>query len=130
MTLLAGVSKFTFLNNKYCMKKILSILLLSSFGVLAQAQTIDSTACGYAVRIQPVQVKYYDTASAVYLKAAIVGDDMVSSCSFYYQLLGPDCTVLGQGNVIIDGQKYQDWEGSSEEAYRLIAEAIKVSIIE
>ena len=112
------------------MKKILLVLLLSAFGILAQAQTIDSTKCGYVVRIQPVKVKYSDTTEAVFLNAVVVGDDMVSSGTFYFRLLDSNCNRMTHGNVIIQGENYINWSGSSEEAYKFISDNIGVQLKE
>lgn len=104
------------------------VLFAASFA--GYSQTIDSTKCGYVVHIQPIKVKFTDTLKSQYLKAVIIGDDMLKSGSFYYQLLDSNCTCTMDGNVTIDGAAYQNWTGSSEEAYQFIANKIGVTIKE
>lgn len=105
-------------------------MVLFSASFAGYNQTIDSTKCGYVVKIAPVKAKYTDSLNSEYLKAVIVGDDMVSSGTFYYQLLDSNCTCTMAGNATIDGEAYQSWAGSSEEAYIYIANKIGVTIKE
>lgn len=105
-----------------------TILFAASFA--GYSQTIDSTKCGYVVHIQPIKVKFTDSLKSQYLKAVIVGDDMVSSGTFYYQLLDSNCNCTVSGNVEITNDAYENWTGSSEEAYEFIADKIGVVIKE
>lgn len=110
------------------MKNIILSTILFAASFAGYSQTIDSTKCGYVVNITPIKVKFTDSLKSQYLKAVIVGDDMVKSGTFYYQLLDSNCTCTIDGNVIIDGEAYQGWTGSSEEAYQFIANHIGVAI--
>lgn len=110
------------------MKNLITSVFIIASWVTAQGQTIDSTKCGYVVNIMPIKAKFTDSLKSQYLKAVIVGDDMVNSGTFYYQLLDSNCTCTIDGNVIIDGEAYQGWTGSSEEAYLFIANHIGVAI--
>ena len=90
--------------------------------------------------IEPVTIwKNGESQEANLLNALIVGDNLQSSCSFYYQLCssgeGTEAMplVIGQtlaeGNVTMDGENYLAWDNSNEAAYVYIAEKLNLTLI-
>ena len=77
--------------------------------------------------------------SASILTAKIVNDNLENSCSFFYELLqggqGTEATplIVGQtladGNILMQGQDYLDWDNSNEAAYVYIAEKLNLTLI-
>lgn len=112
------------------MKNLITSVFIIASWLTAQGQTIDSTKCGYVVNIMPIKAKFTDSLKSQYLKAVIVHDDMVKSGVFYYQLLDSNCNCTVSGNVSITNGAYENWTGSSEEAYLSIANQIGVAIKE
>lgn len=56
--------------------------------------------------------------TAEILDMYIIHDDLKSSCNFYYSLKssnGED--IITQGNLLMDGADYENWIGSSDDAY-------------
>ena len=90
--------------------------------------------------IEPVTIwKNGESQEANLLNAYIINDNLQSSCSFYYALCssgqGTEALplVIGQtlaeGNVIMSGQDYLDWDNSNEAAYVYIAEKLNLTLI-
>lgn len=74
------------------------------------------------------------TKEATQLIARIVNDDLSTSCTFYYDLRettteGYQGQSLTQGNLLMEGQDYLDWDGSNDAAYTFIAASINVTIV-
>ena len=89
--------------------------------------------------IQPIFVwKNGQLLEGDLLNAYIINDNLQSSCSFYYSILttvqGEDgvSSSLGQsvadGNVTMDGENYQLWNGSNDDAYSYIAVQLNLTI--
>lgn len=91
--------------------------------------------------IQPIQVWMNGQIQTVsYLRLRIVADDLISSATFYYELLDskPDSeglllsTTIIDGNVSLNGQDYIDW-GESEDinadAYVRVAAKLNLVLI-
>lgn len=70
-----------------------------------------------------------ENKSASLLNAKIIHDNLSSSCTFYYEITDQSQEVLANGNVLMDGQDYEDWDNSNEEAYSYIAEKINVTLV-
>jgi hypothetical protein len=90
--------------------------------------------------IKPVTIwKNGESQEANFLNASIVIDNLETFCSFYYSLnAGGDGTekmplVIGQtladGNIIMDGENYLNWDNSNEAAYVYIAEKLNLTLI-
>ena len=56
-------------------------------------------------------------ASAKYMKMYLGIDNLENEAIFYYQFLAPDETILATGNLILDGEAYQNWDGSNAAAW-------------
>lgn len=92
-------------------------------------------------QIQPVIIwKNGEQKTANILSAKIVGDNLETYCSFYYELCeggqGTEITPLIQGlclvngNVPMTGENYLAWDNSNEAAYVYIAEKLNLTLIE
>lgn len=81
--------------------------------------------------IQPIEIWVNgQNKQAVFLDAMIINDDLESSCTFFYKLLGTELSqVLATGNIIMAGQDYQDWDNSNDQAYSYIASKINATIL-
>ena len=90
--------------------------------------------------IQPIYVwKNGELLEGNLLNAIIINDNLSTSCSFYYSV----CTsgqgteampiVVGQmvaeGNVTMDGDNYQLWNGSNDDAYSYIATKLNLTLV-
>ena len=77
--------------------------------------------------------------TASILKSKIVNDNLENSCSFFYELLqggqGTEATplIVGQtladGNILMQGDDYLNWDNSNEAAYVYIAEKLNLTLI-
>jgi hypothetical protein len=79
--------------------------------------------------INPVQIwKNGEIKLASYLDAYIVNDNLSNSCTFFWMLKEQSETglVLSDGNVTMSGTDYDNWDGSSLQAYEYIAGKINV----
>jgi hypothetical protein len=88
--------------------------------------------------IQPVNVwQNGQVKSATKFDLNIVYDNLESSATFYYQLLevitdaeGNESTQsVAVGNLTLDSQGYEDWDGSNEAAYIWGAGQLSLTII-
>jgi hypothetical protein len=88
--------------------------------------------------IKPITIWHNgQTEQATKLNAYIVHDNLESSCTFYYELINQieaeaeqmQNTSLANGNVNMGGEDYDNWDGSTQEAYEFIAEQINVEIL-
>ena len=66
--------------------------------------------------------------TATILNAYCINDNLINSANFYYALLGDSLVILSQGNLIMTGQDYADWQ-TNQFAYNWIATKIDVTII-
>lgn len=104
---------------------LIAIVFASLSG--AKAGGVDTTVkCITAVKIKPVKVRYNDTLNAKWVGLKIIDDNLVSRCVLYFALIGDGCTVLADGNIVIDGDLYKNWEGDSEFAFSYTAQKIQV----
>lgn len=55
--------------------------------------------------------------SAVFLKFNLGFDDLESQCMFYYEFLSEKKTMLANGNLIMTGETYLNWDGSNTSAW-------------
>jgi len=75
--------------------------------------------------------------SATKFDLNIVYDNLESSASFFYQLLevlvdaeGNESTSqVAQGNLVMDGEEYQNWDDTNDSAYIWGANQLSLTII-
>lgn len=86
--------------------------------------------------IEPITIwKNGESQEANLLVAYIINDNLMSSCSFYYQLCSsgeqPDTIgqSLAEGNVSMSGEDYLAWDGDNNYAYTYIAEQLNLTLI-
>lgn len=86
--------------------------------------------------IQPIQIwKNGESQEANLLVAYIINDNLMSSCSFYYQLCSsgeqPETIAqsLADGNVSMSGEDYLAWDGDNNYAYTYIAQQLNLTLI-
>ena len=91
--------------------------------------------------IQPVTIwKNGEIQEANLLNAIIINDNLLTSCSFYYQLCssgeGTEAMplvigqMLAEGNVTMSGEQYLAWDGDNDFAFSYIAEKLNLTLIE
>jgi hypothetical protein len=74
-------------------------------------------------------LKINKTYTGTTLKGRIINDDLVSSATAYWEITDEDGRVLENGNATVDGETYQKWDGSAEQAYLYIAEVLGVEVV-
>lgn len=88
--------------------------------------------------INPVNVwQNGQMKSATKFDLNIVYDNLESSASFFYQLLevlvdaeGNEYTSqVAQGNLVMDGEEYQNWDDTNDSAYIWGANQLSLTII-
>jgi hypothetical protein len=91
-------------------------------------------------KIEPVSIwKNGESQEANLLNAYIINDNLQSSCAFYYSLnASGDGTeviplVIGQtlaeGNILMDGENYLNWDGNNDFVFTYIAEKLNLTLI-
>jgi hypothetical protein len=91
-------------------------------------------------KIEPVSIwKNGESQEANLLNAYIINDNLQSSCSFYYSLCasgeGTEAMplVIGQtlaeGNILMDGENYLNWDGNNDFVFTYIAEKLNLTLI-
>jgi len=91
-------------------------------------------------KIQAVTIwKNGEIQEANLLNVYITNDNLQSSCSFYYSLNasgeGTEAMplvigqMLAEGNEVMNGQEYLNWNGSNDYAYDYIAEKLNLTLI-
>jgi hypothetical protein len=95
------------------MKKLF-ILLFVLIGFTAKSQTIDTafksmTAC----KIESFKAKWTDTTNVDHLGIRSISDDLHTTCTLYWALLDSNGITHVDGNAIISGADYQNWNGSN-----------------
>lgn len=90
--------------------------------------------------IQPLTIwKNGESQEANLLNAYIINDNLVTACSFYYQLCssgeGTESMplligqTLAEGNVSMDGENYLAWDGNNDFVFTYIAEKLNLTLI-
>lgn len=90
--------------------------------------------------ITPINIWYNgENKQANKLYAYITHDNMKDSCTFYYELINSnelepiqhniDSIILANGNIIMSGTRYDNWDGSNDYAYEFISEQLNLEII-
>ena len=74
-------------------------------------------------------LKINKTYTGTTLKGRIINDDLVSSATAYWEITDADGRVLENGNATVDGEIYQKWDGSAEQAYYYIAQVLGVEVV-
>jgi hypothetical protein len=99
--------------NKTQMKKAIIFLFVLAFGSV-NAQTIDSTVTSIsAVKIQPIKAQFSDSLMSTHLGVRVIGDDLKTTATLYWELLMSNGSVSVNGNYTIQGQDYTDWCNNS-----------------
>ena len=90
-------------------------------------------------QIEPVTIWSNGEEKTATILTLTLQDNMVDSCSFYYQLCeGGQSTeampymqgnVLSQGNKYMSGETYLSWDGSNETGYSYIAEQLNLTLL-
>jgi hypothetical protein len=78
-------------------------------------------------QIQPV-IFPLNLGTATILNAYCINDNLSTSATFYYTLSSDNMPKLSEGNLIMTGQDYADWQ-TNQYAYDWIATQIDVTII-
>jgi hypothetical protein len=88
--------------------------------------------------IQPVNAwQNGQVKSATKFNMNSIFDNLEDSATFYYELLSASqdgegnevLTQVAQGNLSMNGQEYQDWNGSNDAAYTWGATQLSLTII-
>ena len=75
-------------------------------------------------------LKIKKTYEGTTLTGRIINDDLVSSATAYWEITDENGRVLENGNATVDGETYQKWDGSAEQAYFYIAQVLGVEVVE
>lgn len=76
--------------------------------------------------IEPV-VFPLNLGTATILNAYCINDNLSTSATFYYALLSETQSQLQQGNLIMSGEDYDNWE-TNDYAYNWVATQLDVTI--
>jgi hypothetical protein len=74
-------------------------------------------------------LKINKTYTGTTLTGRIINDDLVSSATAYWEITDENGCVLENGNATVDGETYQQWDGSAEQAYLYIAQVLGVEVV-
>jgi len=91
-------------------------------------------------QIEPITIwKNGESQEANLLNAYIINDNLQSSCAFYYSLnASGDGTevipliigqTLAEGNILMDGENYLNWDGNNDFVFTYIAEKLNLTLI-
>ena len=90
-------------------------------------------------KIQPVSIwSNGQSKSAEYFDLRIIADDLQSSATFYYQLMEKVVSEEGEesagqalaiGNLSLNGEEYDSWDGSNSWAYDWAASQLNIVIV-
>ena len=90
-------------------------------------------------QIQPIEILLNgEVKIASILDAQITGDNLDSACLFYWMLKESDIVVgeltgsgliLSEGNIVINGSDYINWDGSNNYAFSYIAQQLNVVLL-
>jgi hypothetical protein len=90
-------------------------------------------------KIEPVSIWKNGQQLEANLLEATSQDNLIDSCTFYYQLLaGGDGTeampltyheTLVQGSLNLNGEDYLAWDGTNDYAFTYIAEKLNLTLI-
>jgi hypothetical protein len=75
-------------------------------------------------------LKIKKTYEGTTLTGRIINDDLVSSATAYWEIKDANGKILENGNATVDGEIYQKWDGSAEQAYYYIAQVLGVEVVE
>jgi len=56
-------------------------------------------------------------------------DDLKTTATFYYCLKDATGNKIVDGNVTIDGEKYENWDGSNAGALNAVSEILNISYL-
>jgi hypothetical protein len=110
------------------MKQLILVIFFFIATQTLKAQVIDSSITFItAVKIVPFKAKYTDTINTSLLGVRIVSDDLKSSCQLYWQLLTAKGQLTIEGNDVIAGEDYKNWNGSNLYPYTFLATKYKLT---
>jgi hypothetical protein len=75
--------------------------------------------------IKPVLWKR-NAPNATKIRVHLVYDNLCNTCTTFWQILSDDSTILDQDNITIDGDDYQNWDGSNDFVYDFIASKLSI----
>jgi len=79
-------------------------------------------------QIKPISIWDNGTVQqASVLNAFVINDNLINSATFYYTLSSESLQQLAQGNLIMQGQDYDDWQ-TNDYAYDWIATQLNLTI--
>lgn len=80
-------------------------------------------------QIQPLSIwGQGSTKDATILNAYVVNLQLNTSATFYYALLSAENETLAQGNLLMQGEDYQDWQ-QDEFAWDWVASQLNLTIV-
>jgi len=82
--------------------------------------------------IQPVKAKFSDPTNSNLLVVQIAFDNLIDHCSLYWEMATADeenSYVNANGNVVIKGSDYTNWDGNNEFPYTFTADQLGLTII-
>lgn len=112
------------------MKKTIFLLWLILGAFAAQSQTIDTsfnsmTAC----KIKPFKAQFNDTLNVTHLGMRIIGDDMKGTATLYWVLFQSNGVKSAEGNEVIGGEDYKNWDGSNLFPFKFVAKKLKIELL-
>lgn len=85
------------------------------------------------MEITPVQIwKNGTVQTATQLICISINDNLDNSATFYYQLLDIDNIQLADGNTVMDGVDYENWDNATDinlAAYQWNAQKLGLTLI-
>ena len=82
------------------------------------------------MNIVPVNIWYQGvTIAATHINVDLVWDNLLSEAKFLYQLFSASNVLLDNGNVIMAGTDYTNWDNSNLAAYQYVCGKLNLTLI-
>lgn len=112
------------------MKKMLFFLTLVLFTSIAKSQTVDTafksiTAC----KIVPFKATFNDTLNVTHLAIRISSNDLIKYCQLYWQLIDTTGNKHLDGNTLIEGNDYKNWDGSNTYLFQFVGKKLNLTFL-
>lgn len=81
------------------------------------------------VVISPISIWYNgQSKSATVLSAICINDNLQNAATFYYKLMDATQLMLAEGNLVMTGDAYKNWQ-TNQQAYEWIAAQLNLTIV-
>ena len=82
------------------------------------------------MNIVPINIWHEgQVVAATHINVDSIWDNLLSEAKFLYQLFSATNVLLDQGNVVMSGSDYTNWDNSNLAAYQYVCSKLNITLI-